>query len=202
MRSPITDTLETFTIRQVAELWAEETGQGADLIERALIKAAERYHSNEHGIDQELELVLVRLDADNKDLTPEELEAKVQEREEDLLANNPALYVDAAGRKITRETVVRRNALIAWCEREGFDPPSFIAKKPPVPTAGAEAKAQEWLRKSIDAVQSGSEAKLSKGQYRELAQEKFPGLSVRGFDRIWDTVVPNSWRRAGRPQKS
>ena len=202
MRSPITDTLETFTIRQVAELWAEETGQGADLIERALIKAAERYHSNEHGIDHELELVVVRLDADNKGLTPEELEAKVQKRDEDLLAYSPGLYVEATDGKITQETAVRRNALIAWCEQEGIHIPSFIARSPPVPTIRAEARAQKWLQELVETVQSGTETQRTKDQYRQTAQVRFPGLSTRGFGRIWDMVVPSDWKRAGRPRKS
>jgi len=130
MPAKITDTVEAFTIRQVAELWGEETGERLDIIERALIAVASRRYSKEEVLDHETELVFVRLDAKNKDLSPEELEAKVEQKEEELLANRPGLYVLELQGEITRDTEVNRRALLAWCEQNDLKPPKFLAIEP------------------------------------------------------------------------
>jgi hypothetical protein len=43
---------------------------------------------------------------------------------------------------------------------------------------------------------------MSKEKYRTRAQAKIEGLSDRGFDRVWNDVVPPEWKRAGAPKKS
>ena len=149
MPAKVTDTLESFTIRQVAELWGEEIGERPDIIERALITAASQSYSKEDVFDHETELVLVRLDAKNKDLSPEEFEEKVTQKEEELLEKRPGLYVPELQGDVSPDTVVSRHALLAWCEQNDLPSPKFLAKEPRRQTEG-KTRRQEGRRAATD----------------------------------------------------
>jgi len=202
MAAKITDTLETFTIRQIAEQWAKETKEQADLIERRLIEAATQDYSRDDILDHETTHVFVRLDAKNKNLSPEEMDTKVDRKEAELLADKPGLYVRDLQGDITAETAVSRSALLAWCKKVGIDPPRFLAGAPARPTAPAETRAREWLQAKVDAVEHGTEGRMAKRKYRERALEEISGLSRRAFERAWANTVPDNWKQPGRPGKS
>ena len=43
--------------------------------------------------------------------------------------------------------------------------------------------------------------RLKKADAKKEAMEKFPGLSGRGFNRLWALHAPKSWKQKGRPKK-
>lgn len=173
MPAKITDTVETFTIRQVAELWGDETGERPDIIERALIAVASRSYSKEEVLDHETELVFVRLDAKNKDLSPEELEEKVAQKEKELLENRSGLYVPDLQGDVSPDTEVSRHALLAWCEQNDLPSPKFLAKEPRRQTKG----------------------KTRRQEGRRAATEKRNAGLQRVADRIWT----EAWDKGGIP---
>jgi len=56
-----------------------------------------------------------------------------------------------------------------------------------------EAQLEVWLREKIKGPKE-----FSKPVYRAFAIEEIPDLSARAFDRVWDNVVPENWKRSGR----
>lgn len=58
-----------------------------------------------------------------------------------------------------------------------------------------EGQLEVWLR---DKVRRFKPKDFSKPVYRDQALEEIPGLSKRAFDRVWDNVVPDSWKSGGR----
>lgn len=89
---------------------------------------------------------------------------------------------------------VRRDDFADYCRSAGYPLPTFWFGKHAIKTsvARAERDCADWLQ---------SLARKPKEQpkkwYREEAYRRFPGLSLRGFDRAWSLVAPKSWREAG-----
>lgn len=75
------------------------------------------------------------------------------------------------------------------------------ACKPPlqgvVSTINAETNCKRWLKQEVEA---GSKKK-QKGKYLSEAKDQF-GVSETGFRHIWSEVVPEGWKKAGRPKSS
>jgi hypothetical protein len=194
----LTDTLESFTIAQAAKLWARDSGEQADLIERKLISAAEKGSSNPNLETVRSLICFEPLHASYQALPPEEREREMRSSEKRLYTEIDGLYVNHRGEPITRLTPVSRIALEAWCEQEGFELPQFL--KPTAAEFGARVRA--WLRHRIKSVEQQLEVRQAKGAYRAAAINEFgPELSKRAFDRLWDNTVPDAWRRGGRPKK-
>lgn len=57
-----------------------------------------------------------------------------------------------------------------------------------------EGQLEGWLREKVKGPKESSKA-----VYKAQALEEIPELSARAFDRIWDNVVPENWKRRGRP---
>jgi hypothetical protein len=193
----LTDTLESFTIAQAAERWAEDTGERADLIERKLIQAAYGASSDPNSEDVELRFCMEPSNAKYDGLSVTERAHATRAVEKELYSKIDGLYVTHRGEPITPATTVRRTALEVWCEREGFELPQFLK-----PRAGElELRVRTWLRDCIKSEQQLGVRK-TKADYRASAIDEFgPELSKRAFDRVWDSMVPDAWRCGGRPKK-
>lgn len=70
------------------------------------------------------------------------------------------------------------------------------AGQPDYSSNKARAACEDWLRD----LASNGDKEMSKGKYKKVAREKFPGLSGRGFDRAWQNAVGDrdDWTRPGR----
>ena len=89
---------------------------------------------------------------------------------------------------------VLRDDFRVYCLSSGYALPSFWFGKqtPRLSIAKAERECADWLRSL------GRRPKEHANTwYREEAQRRFPGLTLRGFDRAWSSVTPKSWRKAG-----
>ena len=67
----------------------------------------------------------------------------------------------------------------------------------PKSTIGAEAKLRRWLNIIIE---KGAKSKPKRQYWEEASKEFGQSLSKRSFDRIWDQVVPDDWKKAGKPR--
>ncbi len=196
MLGRVTDSLASFTIEQAARLWAEESGEHRDLIERKLLQAAYAASSDPNSDDVELRLGVETSKYD--DIPAAQRDDAVRATEKEIYSSLKGLYVDHRSGPITAATPVRRLALEAWCEQAGFRLPQFLK-----PTAAElESRARAWLRECVRSVEQQLEVRKTKGKYRASAQVEFGGeLSKRVLILIWDDTVPEAWRRGGRPKK-
>jgi hypothetical protein len=94
--------------------------------------------------------------------------------------------------------MIDQAAFAAFCKRRGYALPAFWFRGGLHTVArGAEERCRTWLR---TLVQGHGEAKPQvKERLFQYAQEKFPTLSPRAFERIWAAEAPSSWKRGGRP---
>jgi hypothetical protein len=192
----ITNTLDSLTIAQVAKLWAEETGEEVDLIERRLVQAAweniRDLNSDEIGFCASLEQLSAY-----EGQSPAERAQSIRIAEKKLYSQVEGLFVDDRRGIITSSTIIRRTALEVWCKREGFQL-QFLS----IPEE-LDHNVRAWLIDQIKAVERERLAPRPKAAYRRDAIEEFgPGLTRRAFDRTWDSVAPDSWKRGGRRKKS
>ena len=71
-------------------------------------------------------------------------------------------------------------------------------------TAAAETRCREYL--VVEMKRSPDRAPKPKRQFLAACQARFPGLSERGFDRVWTDATARTgavgWRKAGRRGKS
>lgn len=87
-----------------------------------------------------------------------------------------------------------REALAAYCNLMDWDRPLFWFGKERADkwTARRERDAVAWLKQ----IASGRKQK-PKPAYFADAVERFPGLPIKAFNRIWNSVVPQEWKRSG-----
>jgi hypothetical protein len=195
MSRRITDKLTSFTIGQAAKLWADDTRERAELIERKLIEAAFKASGDPNSDDIEFEIDTEFLHERYQGLSAAQRDHLLHKQ----YAKIDGLHVVHRGSPITAETTVRRTALEAWCERERVELPEFL--KPA--KQEIEARVRAWLRNHIAAVDGGDEVRQTKEIYRKEAITEFrPLLSKRRFNGIWDRTVPEDWKRGGRPKKN
>jgi hypothetical protein len=64
-------------------------------------------------------------------------------------------------------------------------------------TVSAETRCADWFQKSV-AEEADEDDAASKGRMLAEALHLFPGLSKRGFLRVWDRYAPIPWKKAGR----
>jgi hypothetical protein len=77
---------------------------------------------------------------------------------------------------------------------------SWLATLKPLTASAMPPKSPEdrcalFLRTEV----AEGEKRMTRDEYREYAMNEFPGLTGEGFRRVWDAVVPESWKQAGRP---
>ena len=97
-------------------------------------------------------------------------------------------------------TQVTRDDILEFCAHTELPPPRFWFGKT-FAAAGAEYRCGEWLRVQVELSPSNKPA--SKQVLFERAAAKFGGdLTRRGYNRVWDDVVPDVWKRPGAPEKS
>ena len=90
---------------------------------------------------------------------------------------------------------VERDELARYCEEHGFSLPKFWFEGTKQQSSNrAEHRCGEWLKKYV----LQASVPRPKAKVRREALGLFPGLSSRGFDRVWDETAPPAWRRAGR----
>jgi hypothetical protein len=79
-------------------------------------------------------------------------------------------------------------------DKAGLDtlltPPSMAT------TIGAEHRCRQWLKQEIEA-----DHRRRFEECRAEATEQF-GVSKNGFRRVWDSTVPQEWKKGGAPKKS
>jgi hypothetical protein len=193
----ITDTLESFTIAQAAQLWAKESGEQADLIERRLVSAAYQATSDPYSEDVGYRVCLEPLNAKYDGLSTTQRAQAIHAFEKKLYSKIDGLCVDHRNKPVTGSTTVRRMALEVWCAREGFEP-QFLNQTP----EDREKEVRVWLWDQIRAVEQQPSLQKAKAAYRASAIKEFgSSLSKRAFDRLWDNIVPDAWKRGGRPKK-
>jgi hypothetical protein len=83
--------------------------------------------------------------------------------------------------------LVKREEFAEWLKRFKTQPDH----DQPLTSA---ASCERWLTEQI--TKDGTK-RHTKDEYRGMAIGKFPGLSARRFDRIWDATVPASWKAPG-----
>ncbi|MEJ1936089.1 hypothetical protein WDZ92_38335 [Nostoc sp. NIES-2111] len=94
---------------------------------------------------------------------------------------------------------VERDELARYCKKHGFPLPKFwFEGTRQQSSARAEHLCREWLKKLVQQ----ASAPRPKSKVRHEALGLFPGLSSRGFDKVWKATVPPEWRRAGRKPSS
>jgi len=87
-----------------------------------------------------------------------------------------------------------RDAFAAYCDLMSWDRPRFWFGKDRANkwTVRRQRDAEVWLK------QIASEPKRKgKSAYFVDAKRKFPALSRKNFDQIWNRVVPGNWKRSG-----
>lgn len=102
---------------------------------------------------------------------------------------------------LRRLSAHRRDA--AFVKRDGFD--TWIKMVPKVAgNTGGQPDLKERVTNYLeDFVSSNPVKPAPKPKIRMDTIERFPGLTARKFDGIWDQVVPNSWKATGpvKPKK-
>jgi hypothetical protein len=90
----------------------------------------------------------------------------------------------------------RQRRCPAYVSRAQFN--EWLERFAPDPVAAGELTAEEqcrlWLRTEVDAPKKN----MTKLNYLNEAQNLFPQLSKRAFDRQWADVTPKEWKRAGK----
>lgn len=91
----------------------------------------------------------------------------------------------------------RRRAPV-FLKRDEFD--AWLQRVTPINATAPSDDPESCGRRFLDAAvrEGGQRKQYPKGEYRRQAQEACPGLSRRAFDRLWDQMVPDSWREGGR----
>jgi hypothetical protein len=94
---------------------------------------------------------------------------------------------------------IRRDDFAMYCHAAGYPLPVFWFRNRSarVPTAKAESECERWLR-SLTRKPNGH----PKAWYREESYRRFPGLSLRAFDRAWSRATPPTWQQAGARRKA
>jgi hypothetical protein len=89
---------------------------------------------------------------------------------------------------------VRQNDFAVYCHSAGYPLPNFWFGKHTAKLSISKAAIDcaDWLRSL-----ARKPKEHPKRWYREQAYHRFPGLSLRAFDRAWGSVTPQSWRKAG-----
>jgi hypothetical protein len=89
---------------------------------------------------------------------------------------------------------ITKEALAAYCDEIGCNPPGFwfSAERGKKWTARRQRQAEAWLK----AIASGPKRKPKSAYFTDAVKE-FQGLPRKAFNRIWDRVVPLSWKRSG-----
>lgn len=88
--------------------------------------------------------------------------------------------------------IIRKEAFETW--RKTVDPinEKALAEIPP------EQRCRAWL----PGFMAAQTLPVPKPDVRAEAQQLFPGLSTRAFDRVWSDTAPKDRRRGGRPKAS
>ena len=119
----------------------------------------------------------------------------------DTLAKVPAEKLPSLIQGPLLAVRIDRDVFAAWCDRMGWERPSFWFAEPKPSTrvratVAASTGFRRYLRELI-----GRGQRLTKGQVKDMAMQRFPQLSTAEFKRVWEQNVPAEWKRPGRPNK-
>jgi len=113
-----------------------------------------------------------------------------------LIATADRFLFDESARAVFDDLFVTKDALGDYCDLREYARPQFWFAAPTrlEGIKHTERRVGDWLRELCRA-----RKQKSKAGYFDEALKSFPDLSRKSFDRVWRKVVPDSWKRVGRP---
>ena len=101
-------------------------------------------------------------------------------------------------RTVLRMRTISRVEFERYCLTKGFPLPPFWfgPRRRRTATAKAKSDCRRWLKELVAA----EEKPAPKAMLWREAKTKFPHLSERAFEEVWDELVPPHWRAAGAPK--
>ncbi|MGE4048277.1 MAG: hypothetical protein AB7F35_25705 [Acetobacteraceae bacterium] len=89
---------------------------------------------------------------------------------------------------------IDRQDFAAYCARQGYPRPTFW-----IGDGNPEAECRRWMREKASRHPDAKPDTMP--ALRKSALETFPGLTQRGFDRVWRDHAPAAWKHPGAPRK-